>query len=98
MWDEKSALWRAITQSGEDIPKFEEIALPGYMKYGSTQNDVKPAANNTSMFLKLDVHMRLFHKLFGKVTLKYKSIWECISEFIYNVSRYYIPPTSTYTY
>lgn len=51
MWDENSALWRAITQSGEDIPKFEDIALPGYMKYGSTQNDIKPAVNNTSMFL-----------------------------------------------
>ncbi|KAI4468667.1 retinoblastoma-associated protein rb -related [Holotrichia oblita] len=48
MWVENSALWRAITQSGEDIPKFEDIALPGYMKYGSTQNDVKPATNNTN--------------------------------------------------
>ncbi|GJQ66563.1 hypothetical protein Trydic_g4544 [Trypoxylus dichotomus] len=50
MWEEDSALWKTINQSGEDIPMFEDIALPGYMKYGSTQNDpiqVQPVIPNT---------------------------------------------------
>ncbi|KRT83966.1 hypothetical protein AMK59_1352, partial [Oryctes borbonicus] len=49
MWEEDSVLWRAIGQSGEDIPKFEDIALPGSMKYGITQNDSQPIVSNTGI-------------------------------------------------
>lgn len=47
MWEEDTALWTAITQSGEDIPKFEDIALPGYMKYVSSTNDVNSTPNSS---------------------------------------------------
>lgn len=36
-WKTGSPLWDAIAQSGQDIPKIEEIALPGSLTYNENK-------------------------------------------------------------
>ncbi|XP_030757073.1 retinoblastoma-like protein 1 [Sitophilus oryzae] len=41
-WASDSPIWQAIEKSGQPIPKFEDIALPGQLLYNDISNDQEP--------------------------------------------------------
>lgn len=55
-WKSESQLWADIRKSNQELPKFEDTALPGNIKYGdaskpiATINRIIPASEYSSNF------------------------------------------------
>lgn len=47
MWKSTSKLWEEIEKSGQEIPKFEDTALPGHLLYAATNNKETPASKTS---------------------------------------------------